>query len=223
VKKELLGSGAAVLLALAVGCANGSAQNVLRLQNDIVFEAVDGQAVLRITRDGEDVRVLDGAGVELLRLVLEGDRIAILNAGGSRIGEVRAPSLDGAGYRVVADGESAPVFELRPEPDGDFKVIDRGRATVYQAKLRDYGFKIVDGDGEVRSRVRSKGTKTSLRDRSGVTFMTTRDALSTASAAALALEDLRFAYAVALSVALVQWEPGAERSPRSSTADALGR
>jgi len=207
--RHFLGVAIAIAMFGTLACVNGGNNGTLRLKNDITFEAVDGQAVLRITPDGDAVHIEDGAGTELLRLVLEPGRITILNAEKKPIGAVLPPTAEGRGYRVVTDDEAPPIFELRPEPDGDFRVLDGNAALVYRAKLRDYGFKIVDRDGKVRSRVRSKNTKTSLRDRSGVTFMTTRDALSAASAAALALEDLRFAYAVALSVAMVQWEPGA--------------
>jgi hypothetical protein len=190
------------------GCANSVGDLEFRLRDEIVFEAVDGQVVMRIAPKRGAVLVEDGLGAELLRLVLEADRIVILNPRRGRVGAVLPPSSDGAGYRVLVGSEV--VFELKREPDGDFKMTDADQAVVYRVKLRDYGFKVVDREGEVRSRVRVRPTKTSLRDGSGRTYMMTRDALSAASAAVLSLEDLRFAYAVALSVAVSQWEPAAD-------------
>ncbi len=63
------------------------------------------------------------------------------------------------------------------EADGDLRVVDARDALVYEGKRRDYGFKVLDRNGEVEPRIRFEEHKISVRGPSGATFLSTRDPL----------------------------------------------
>ena len=127
---------------------------------------------------------------------------------GNSLGSIHPPTEETPAFRIMNGGD-APAYWLRAEPDGDFELQDANRERLYEIKRRNYGFKIVRADGTVESRVRSLGGRTSIRDAEGLTYLKTRDHLPPAATAALSLEQLPFALATGLAVAIVQWPPSA--------------
>ena len=198
-----------LLLATALGCAHAPEGEGIRLSGAIAFEDHDGQLAFRIEPAGEAIRVEDAGGKALAVLRLRRDGLAIADAAGQLAGVVLPPSGEGRELRIVSPGERSVLFALRYEPDGDLRVVDAAERLVCEAKRRDYGFKVVDSEGRLETKVRIRPDKVSLRNSAGVTFLSTRDAIPPASAAALAFESLRFELAAGLSVALAHWGVGA--------------
>ena len=194
-----------LFLVAAVACAHGPAGGGTRLPEAIDFAAYDGELAFRIQPTGDSIRVEDGAGNVIVVLRLRKQSLAIEDARGRLVGVVLPPSEGRRGYRLLSPNSERTLFELRSESDGDFKIIDTRDALVYEVKRRDYGFKVLDRNGEVESRIRLGTNKISVRNASGVTFLSTRDPFPLESVAALSLEDLRFEYAAGLSIALVHW------------------
>jgi hypothetical protein len=194
-----------LFLVIAVGCAHVPTGGGIRLPEAVDFAAYDGKLAFRIVPADDSIRVEDGAGDVMVVLRLRGESLAIEDVRGRLVGVVVPPADERRGFRVLSPDARYVLFELRVEPDGDLRVVDARDALVYEAKRRVYGFKVLDRNGEVESRIRLGANKISVRDASGVTFLSTRDPLPPESVVALSLEDLRFEYAAGLSMALVHW------------------
>ncbi len=78
---------------------------------------------------------------------------------------------------------------------------------LYKMKRRDYGFKTVDADGRVESRVRVKESKLSLRDATGATTLSTYDVIAPAAFACFTLRELPIEHQAALALGIIHWGP----------------
>jgi len=199
-----------VCLVVASACAHTPQAGGIRISRPVRFQTHDGREAFRIEPTGGGIRVENSAGKVLVGLRLIEDTLAIEDPRGQLVARVLPPSQERRGYHVVSANRREEFYSLRSEPDGDLIVFDADAARLYEAKRRDYGFKVVDRDGRVESKIRVRAEKISLRDPSGITFLMTRDPFPPFSAAALSFEDLPFEYAVGLSIALAHWEPVAE-------------
>ena len=197
-------------LAVASACAHTPQAGGIRISDRVHFQGHDGKDVIRIEPTRAGIRVEDGTGKVLVGLRLLEENLAIEDPRGELVALVLPPSSDRRGYSVVSADRSEEICALRSEPDGDLTVYDSEATRLYEAKRRDYGFKVLDREGRTESKVRVRAEKISLRDPSGVTFLTTRDPFPPSSVAALAFEGLRFEYALGLSIALAHWPPAAD-------------
>lgn len=194
----------AVVIASALACAHVEGAEVVRLASRVEFRDATGEVSFRLEPDAGDVRIEDADGLPLVVLGVEAGGLSISDGRRRRLGLVQ-PLEQRVGFRVLAHEGGNTVLELRVEPDGDLSLLSREGVRLYQVKRRDYGFKVVGAEGQLRSKVRARSTKTSLRSGSGETYLWTRDSISAAAVAALALDDVRFDYAAALCVAIVHW------------------
>lgn len=192
-------------LAMALACAHVPDGGGIELAGAVDFAMHDDRLAFRLEPTRGGVRVENGEGALLAALHLEGVGLAIEDASGHPLGTVVPPSGGSRGFRILAPDAETTLVELRREPDGDLKLFDSREELLGKAKRRDYGFKVVDRDGDVESRIRITPGKISVRDGSGVTFLSCRDRLPADAAAALFFERLRFEYAAGLSVALAHW------------------
>ena len=186
---------------LSLACAHGPAGTSHRVE----FEDAEGETLFRIERRGSSVRAVLGDGRALARARIEADGVTVSDRAGEPVGRVEPPSERHVGYRLTALDGSGERFDLQFEPDGDLELENADGDEVYEAKRRDYGFKVVDGRDRLRLKVRAREGKISFRSPSGRTYMSTRDPIPLAAAVALGLEDVRFEYALALSLAVMQW------------------
>ncbi|MGI9431019.1 MAG: hypothetical protein ACR2PQ_02340 [Myxococcota bacterium] len=199
-------SGAAALtcaLVATFACAHGPGSGVPR---SIEFEDGDGEALFRIERSGQWVRA-EYAGGTLAVVRIEAAGLSVSDRSGAPVGRVEPPGERRSSFRLSPLDASGSVLDLRWEKDGDLEIEDEEDRVVYEAKKRDYGFKVVDGEDRLETKVRSKNGKVSFRGTSGTTYMSTRGPIPLAAAVVLGLEKLRFEHALALSVALMQWPP----------------
>jgi len=188
-------------LVLLVGCVHGAKDGGIRLSHDVDFRNVAEATSFRLQPADGAIRA-EGGGGELLALVeLRGDQFSVVDSRGRLVASVRF-ATDRPGDVHLLSPAGTLLLRLSTEPDGDLRVEDAEGAIVYKAKRRDYGFKVVDGDGRLESRIRLRKSKTSLRDASGTTYLTTRDFLPADAVAILSMESVRFEHAVGLSVAL---------------------
>jgi hypothetical protein len=160
------------------------------------------------SRDGVDVVGRDRR--LLLRIEFDDDRVVIIDPTAGEVAAVtRLPTGAHRGYRLADANDVALRSEIRIEADGDLEVRDSNEAVLYKLKRRDYGFKIVDGNGESIARVRrSSGGKLSVRDESHLTYLQTRDPIPVEAVALIALPGLSFAEATGLAVAAWIWPEG---------------
>jgi len=199
------------LLITSSSCVSSSTQHsAIGWPGRVDFEAFDGRLAFRVETFAEGVRVEDGSGRALLVLRLRDEHLEISSPLEKPLGFVIPIENTGRRFRVLSAGDRAVLFELHIEPDGDLEVVDENGKLVTEAKRRDYGFKILDANGNRVSTIRLRAKKILMRDQTGTTFLSTRDPLSPESAAALAFEALKFEYATALSVAIAHWAELAE-------------
>jgi hypothetical protein len=199
------------LIVTVSGCAQSPTRSSdIRWPGRVDFDAYDGQLAFRVESFSEGVRVEDRSGAVLLVLRLQGEILAISSPLGKPLGTVVPVENTGRRFRILSVDDRALLFELHIEPDGDLEVVDANGKLVTEAKRRDYGFKILDANGDRVSSIRLRAKKILFRDPTGTTFLSTRDPISPESAAALAFENLRFGYASALSVAIAHWAQPAE-------------
>ena len=194
----------AVAMASAVACAYFENRESVGLASSVEFKDAAGERLFRIEPDGGDVRIEDASGSPLVILRAEAGGLTISDGRGRSQGIVR-PLERRPGFRVSKGKGGETVLELRFEPDGDLSLRAPGGERLYQVKRRDYGFKVLDAQGRLQSKIRSRLNKTSVRNASGKTYMSTRDSIPAAAVAALALDDVRFAHAAALCVAIMHW------------------
>jgi hypothetical protein len=197
-------------LAGVLACAHVERAGPVQFASSVKFRDAAGEVSFRIKPEDGDVRVEDDDGDLLVELRAQAAGLAI-SSGRRDLGLVQ-PLEGRPGFRVVTEQGGDTVLELRIEPDGDLSLRDGAGEHLYKAKRRDYGFKILDAEGNVQAKVRSRSrsTKTAVRNAAGETYLSTRDPIPAAAVATLALDDVRFAHAVALAVAIVHWGiPGA--------------
>lgn len=206
----------AALIAVAIGCATpgGEPESSPRLpagsqlELEVDFDAeVQGEALQLTPRAGGVVTLEDGDGDLVAAFRLAGELLEVEAANGERVGVVARSEDRPGGLRVLQVPGGTPLYELRPEPDGDVKLTDAAGRLLYELKLRDYGFKVVDAQGSVESRVRARPEKISIRNPAGVTVLTTREPIPPLAAACISLREFPLEYAGALAVAVIHWSP----------------
>ena len=175
------------------------------------FEGPNGELAFLLRPAGGAVEVRDGAGQTLAIFRLRQRGIDIEDIQGRALARAVPPSQE-RGFSVLDPTVGAPRVSLHREPDGDIEVRDGDGARLYTLKKRSYGFKVLLASGEVESRVRSGDRKVSIRDREGVTLLSTRDPLPADAAAALSLERVPFDWAAGLAIAMIHWRRPVEEA-----------
>ena len=169
-----------------------------------------------------DIEVEDGSGKSYLELDATDSIVKLGGARGKRLADFR---LKGRGFEIqdarerslgfmerteqglrILDRERGMLlWELRVEPGGDVQ-IRREHETYYEIKVRDYGSKIVLGDGAEHARVRVQNGKISVKDCKGKTRLTTDDDISPVAFACFALDRVPLILRGAMAVGITVWE-----------------
>ena len=202
------------LVLATLSCATSSGKGgALADARRVDFLAADGKVGIRIDpRDGL-VRVEGRRGTALATVRGEGDRLAVADANGRTVYYVERPGSEERRLHVRSAADERVVYELKLDPDGDLKVRDESGRRISAAKRRDYGYKVVSGDGETVARVRARSGKISVRDPSGATYLSTRASIPPDAVALLILEALPIEAAAGLGVALAFWSPPEAPAP----------
>lgn len=206
------------LLACTYGCASNTlSPAAFGTATRIDFDDADGRTALRLRPDGDSVRV-EGPKSSLIATVREGsDGLRVDDARGKATWIIEEIDDEQLHIRVRGASSNRIAFELKEEPDGDLQIDDGDGNRIATAKQRSYGYKLVSSKGKTLARVRSRAGKISVRDHTGLTYLTTRDSISTRAVALLALEALPVEAASGLGVATAFWvgspSPGESTSP----------
>lgn len=176
----------------------------------IRFETGIGRLAFELRPAKESVEVFGREGRLLLRIEIEAERLLIADSStGSVVAIGPLPAGTHRGYRVTDELDGSLRSELRIEKDGDFRLLQSDDTVFYELKRRVYGFKLVDANGEVISRIRhSDDGRMSIRDAGNLTYLKTRDPIPVEAAALLAIPGLSFAEATGLAVASWIWPEG---------------
>ena len=201
---RLLISAFAAAVASAFACAHLESSKPVRFASRVAFHDAAGELSFRLEPDRSDVRIDDARGAPLVVLRAEAGALSIWDGRSRHLGLVQ-PLEQRSGFRLLTREGGETVLELRAEPDGDLSLLTSLGARLYEVKRRNYGFKVVGAQGRLQSKIRSRSTKTSVRNASGETYLWTRDSIPAAAVAALALDGVRFEHAAALCVAIVHW------------------
>ena len=196
----------ALLISFSLGasrCATRGGE--IQLDHSIKFDGPDSAGLMKLVPRRERVKLEDANGELLARFTLDAGRLRVERAPRELVGFVVPPGEGGRGLQILDARGGKLIYQLVREPDGDLKLEDHGHNVLYVLKLRDYGFKTVDAGGAVQSRVRVKPKKVSLRDASGRTTLSTRDAIPPAAAACFTLGDLSLEFQTGLALGVIQW------------------
>ncbi|TDJ05926.1 MAG: hypothetical protein E2O71_10010 [Deltaproteobacteria bacterium] len=196
----------ALLTSFSIGASRCTpAGGEIQLGHAIEFDGLDNARVMKLVPRRERVKLEDANGELLARFTLDAGRLRVERAPRELMGFVVPAEEGGRGLQILdARGENL-IYQLVREPDGDLRLEDHGHNVLYVVKLREYGFKTVDAGGAVQSRVRVKPEKVSLRDASGRTTLSTRDAIPPAAAACFTLGDLSLEFQTGLALGVIHW------------------
>ncbi|MCR9197771.1 MAG: hypothetical protein NXI04_03910 [Planctomycetaceae bacterium] len=150
----------------------------------IKFKTADGQVSMSLKPAADGAKLVDADERELARYTLRGDKLKIKNAADETLGYIVAyPDR----LKVKDAQQKNDLWQLRRQSDGDWKLEDAKGTMVCRVKKRDYGFEIEKPDDTSLQKVKLKDGKLSLR-KSEETYLYTKDRMSPAAAACLALE-----------------------------------
>jgi len=158
---------------------------------------VTGRETFAIKPMDDGAKLVDADDQELARYTIQdGLRVKVKGADDHLLGQVK-----GDAEKLHVEGpDGGRIFALQRQEDGDYKLETAGGDLLYKIKARDYGWKVEDAGGTEVFKVKVKAGKTSLRDASDATLLSTKDALRPLAMACLGLEDLNQALRVALAV-----------------------
>ncbi len=196
----------AVLVSRSLGASRcGAPDGEIQLSHAIKFNGPDSKRLMELVPRGERVKLEDPNGQLLARFTLDAGRLRIERAPRELVGFVVPAGEGGRGLQMLDAPGGELIYQLVLEPDGDLRLEDHGHNVHYVLKRREYGFKTVDAGGAVQSRVRVKPEKVSLRDASGRTTLSTRDAIPAAAAACFTLGDLSLEFQTGLALGIIHW------------------
>ncbi len=177
----------------------------IQLRHSIELEAPDGTRSLRLVPRSGRVKLQDGNHELLASFKLVEGRLRIARAPRELVGFVVPKTGEVKGLLIIHPSDDRVLYRLTRERDGDLRLVDQNGQVVYESKLRDYGFKTVDAEGRVQSRVRVREGKTSLRNAAGETTLSTKDGIPAAAMACFTLRSLSLEHRVALALGIIHW------------------
>jgi hypothetical protein len=148
-----------------------------------------------VVKDGV-VNLYDSRGTKLSSYRIAKDRITITTD------DSKGSIVRGQDEFTLTDANAKPTgLLLSREPDGDLR-IDRDGERLFDLKIRDYGYKIVDARGVELGRVRAGAGSIKVRDHARTLILETKAPLSPA---AVACWILPLQEAGALTLAITAW------------------
>jgi hypothetical protein len=156
-------------------------------RENIGFKTGSGERLYEIKFKDDGAKLVDPDEQEIARFNVDGQKV-----------KIKLPDESVAAYVVVKDGEfqvrdasqKVELFELKSQPDGDWKLKDGNDKVLAVIKKRDYGYEIEDGAENSLFKSKLKGDKRSLRDANDETVLYSKDDISPLSVACLGLEQI---------------------------------
>ncbi len=196
---------ATIVLVVSPGAYRcGAPVEEIRLEATIRFDGADGRRLMKLVPRRGQVKLEDAAGDLVARFKLVEGHLRVEGNDRAQLGVVVPADPDGMELHLLEGDHGKLLYRLTREPDGDLRLED-GARLLYESKKREYGYKTVDGEGRVRSRVRVKQNKISLREADGQTTLSTKDAIPPAAVACFTWLGLSVEHQTALALGLVHW------------------
>ncbi|MFK8184183.1 MAG: hypothetical protein AB8B99_12480 [Phormidesmis sp.] len=158
------------------GTASGTSSETSEVSQSAVekikFKQADGAEKYSLKFKSDGAKFVDANDNELARLKVDDSQKV----------KIKAPDETVLGYVVTQDGywklenaeQSEELYVLRLQDDGDLKLEDGADQPIYRIKKRDYGYEIESPEKESLYKVKVKKGKTSLRDASEETVISTK-------------------------------------------------
>ncbi len=196
------------MAAAIVGCSqlgSPSGAGGLRVRQKIEFDDSRGNEFLKLEPDEKEIELQTASGKKIASIKLRDGTIRLKNGGGQKVASIVLVPGEYVGLRVSKPDQGDLLFKYGKEPDGDFKLENERGITLYKLKKRAYGYKIEDGNEKILYRVRARDSKTSMRDASGKTVLSTRNPIPAAAAACLTFAKVPVEIRAGLCVAVIHW------------------
>lgn len=164
------------------------------------FKRDDGSEAFSLKFKPDGAKLVDGSDQEIARLKLdESQKVKIKGPDETVLGYV----VSKGGYWKIENAEQTQeLFILRRQDDGDYKLEDGNDQPLYRIKARDYGFEIETPEKQSLYKVKVKGEKTSLRNASDETVISTKSPIAPAAMASFGLDQLSQEQQAALAFAV---------------------
>ena len=156
-------------------------------QQNIGFKNGSGDRLYEIKFKDDGAKLVDPDEQELARFTVSGRKLKIKLPDDSVVGWVTSES---DGLELRGNDGKTELFDLKRQPDGDWKLKTADETLLAVLKKRDYGYEIEDGQETSLFKARLKGGKASLRDAADTTVMYTKDPIPTLCVAILGLEQI---------------------------------
>ena len=164
------------------------------------FKRDDGSEAFSLKFKPDGAKLVDGNDQELARLNLdETQKVKIKGPDDTVLGYI-VPK--GGYWKIENPEQTQELFILRRQDDGDYKLEDGSDQQLYRIKARDYGFEIETPDKQSLYKVKVKGGKTSLRNASDETVLSTKSPIAPAAMASFGLDQLSQEQQAALAFAV---------------------
>ena len=177
--------------------------NVATQTEKIKFKTEGGTDLFSLKQQADGAKLVDGNEKEFARIKTdESGKIKIKNASEKVLGYV----VPEKGYWKLENPEqNKELYIFRSTNNTDYQLEDVAKKQVYQIKARNNGFEIETPDKKLVYQVKVKEGKTSLRDASDKTVLSTKSGFSPIAFACFGLDVLTreqqagLAYAVNLT------------------------
>ena len=168
----------------------------------IKFKQGDGTEKYSLKFKPDGAKLVDASDSELARLkVDDSQKVKIKAADETVLGYVVTQD----GYWKLENGDqSEELYVLRLQDDGDLKLEDGADTQIYRVKKRDYGYEIETPEKESLYKVKVKEGKTSLRDSSEETVLSTKSPIAPAAMTPFGFDVLTPSQQAALAYAVNQ-------------------
>lgn len=165
---------------------------------EIKFKDGGGETAFYLASRGTDAKLLSPEKTEIAKFKVTDTTIKIVDKEDAVLGYVRCST----GRYKVQDEDKNEVFELQRSTDGDWKLKDAGEKMLVRVKKRDYGFEGEEPSDKSLFKVKLKSGKTSVRDASDKTMLSTKDKIETFACVPLGFEIKDLTLKAALSFAI---------------------
>jgi len=154
---------------------------------NIGFKNGAGDRLYEIKFKDNGAKLVDPDEQELARFTVSGRKLKIKLPDDSVAGSV---TLESNGFEIRDSDGKTELFDLKRQPDGDWKLKTADETPLAVLKKRDYGYEIEDPQETSLFKAKLKSGKSSLRDAADQTVLYTKDPIPTLCVAVLGLEQI---------------------------------
>lgn len=191
-----------LLLTLFLGCSGGDSANLpsnspatpsastaaTSQATKIKFKLADGREAFSLEFRADGAKLEGSNNQELARFTVDANqKVKVKNARDATLAYI---VTDSDKWKVENADQSAELYILRRQSDGDYKFETGADQELYRIKKRDYGYEIETPAKVSRYKVKLKAGKLSLRNGADQTVLYTKDPLVPVALVPFGLEEL---------------------------------